>query len=145
MANHLTKFNTQTAYQQFKSSQDFVRPNVSYCEDNKEVYFNSNVGTFTINHALSGENFLMQYKFLVGMTWQEWVNSSYNVVTNPFTGNPNSNNWRVSGGMVMYYPDDSTGQQSSFNPICVTTPENTYLNPSSTIIADATYLTQVLQ
>lgn len=74
MANHLTKFDTQSQYEQFKNTSDFVKPNVTYCEGDNQVYYapdNVIIITFIFNNK--------QYQAEEGMTWQQWVNSNYNI------------------------------------------------------------------
>lgn len=135
MANHLTKFDTQTAYQQFKSSQDFVRPNVSYCEDNKEVYFNSSVMKFTVTHIIgSNTTITMEYNFIEGMTWLDWINSNYNVVISPYNNQPNSQSWSRDHGTVVCQFDVDGGSSSQQYSIGYN--DNVYLEPVEVSLTD---------
>ena len=40
MGKYLKKFDTHTEYEDYISGSDKILPNVSYCEDNNEVYYN---------------------------------------------------------------------------------------------------------
>ena len=40
MAKYLKKFNTHSEYEEYASSGSMIKPNVSYCNDDKDVYYN---------------------------------------------------------------------------------------------------------
>ena len=40
MAKYLKKFNTHNEYEEYASSGSMIKPNVSYCNDNKDIHFN---------------------------------------------------------------------------------------------------------
>lgn len=72
---YLKLFETEAEYTQFKDSEQFITPNVSYIENSDVVMYNPYVAPvslieFTINGA--------SYQAEEGMTWQEFVESSYN-------------------------------------------------------------------
>lgn len=41
MGKYIKKFDTHSDYEDFIETEDFIRPNVSYCVDNKDVHYNS--------------------------------------------------------------------------------------------------------
>lgn len=55
-------------------------------------------GVTLITFTISGDT----YQAEEGMTWQQWADSSYNVVANPYTGQNsiNNGNWYVSGNEI---------------------------------------------
>lgn len=68
---HLKLFQTETEYTTYKNGGDFVTPNVSYAVDNTKTFYNPiKLITFTIENV--------SYQAIEGMTWGDWVNSSYN-------------------------------------------------------------------
>lgn len=40
MGKYIKKFDTHSDYEDFIETEDFIRPNVSYCVDNKDVHYN---------------------------------------------------------------------------------------------------------
>lgn len=50
MGKYIKKFDTHSDYEDFIETEDFIRPNVSYCVDNKDVHYNPYVDPFN-GHA----------------------------------------------------------------------------------------------
>ena len=72
MGKHTKRFATQSLYTAFKSSANYLEPNVSVCDDNRDIYYNKlGLITFTIGNT--------QYQADYGMTWSDWIISEYNV------------------------------------------------------------------
>lgn len=74
---YLKKFQTNADYQAFKSSNDYITPNVSVITKDDTIVFEpfvvpAAVFTFTVNGN--------QYQAEEGMTWQQFVDSEYNTV-----------------------------------------------------------------
>jgi hypothetical protein len=40
MGKYIKKFDTHSDYEDFIETEDFIKPNVSYCVDNVEVHYN---------------------------------------------------------------------------------------------------------
>ena len=93
MEKHLFYY---TSHSQYVEPTD--KPAVSYCEQEDEVHYvaagSVTLITFTINSK--------PYQAEEGMTWQQWVDSEYNVVEDPYTGQNsiNNGNWYVSGNEI---------------------------------------------
>ena len=68
---HLKLFQTEAEYTAYKNGNDFVTPNVSYIVDSTNTFYNPiKLITFTVENV--------SYQAIEGMTWEDWVNSSYN-------------------------------------------------------------------
>jgi hypothetical protein len=39
---HIKKFKKKTDYETFKNSNEFIKPNVSYCSSEKQLFYNPN-------------------------------------------------------------------------------------------------------
>ena len=48
MGKYIKKFDTHSDYEDFIETEDFIRPNVSYCVDNKDVHYNSTQTLFAL-------------------------------------------------------------------------------------------------
>ena len=69
MNKHLKLFANHTAYEAAKNNID--KPNVVMCQQEDEVHFNPvSIITFRLNNS--------EFQAEEGMTWGEFVNSSYN-------------------------------------------------------------------
>jgi hypothetical protein len=71
---YLKLFDTTAQYDTFKSSSDFVLPNVSYVI-NENVYFNPSEDIKEIEFYVQGK----KYTALKDMTWREFIYSPYNI------------------------------------------------------------------
>lgn len=72
---YLKKFNTESDYQVFKESVDYIEPNVSLITDNNIIKYNKfipKIITFFFNDS--------EYTAKEGMTWEAFVNSEYNTL-----------------------------------------------------------------
>jgi hypothetical protein len=70
---YLKKFQTNADYQAFKSSSEYVEPNLSAIENDNTIFYEPvkpTLITFTISN--------IEYQAEEGMTWEEWCNSEYN-------------------------------------------------------------------
>lgn len=69
MGKYIKKFDTHSDYEDFIETEDFIRPNVSYCVDNKDVHYNSTQTLFALE-IKSGEfiSFYFQSGTLYGNT-----------------------------------------------------------------------------
>ena len=75
---HLKKFQTNADYQAFKSSSDYVTPNVSLVTGNKELFYNKKEITIISFHTVQTiYNIKTSHTALSGMTWNDWINSEY--------------------------------------------------------------------
>lgn len=73
---YLKKFQTNADYQSFKSSGDWITPNVSVIADDDTIVFEPFVGaTSLITFTVDG----VEYQAEEGMYWIEWCYSEYNV------------------------------------------------------------------
>ena len=82
---YLKKFSTESDYQTFKSSSEYIKPNVSAIEDSTSspVQYNPVKPTFTIicNESEMKLDWTSKtLEFIPGMTWGEWVDSEYNTI-----------------------------------------------------------------
>jgi len=94
MGKYIKKFDTHSDYEDFIETEDFIRPNVSYCVDNKDVHYNSTQtlfavefesGKFAFGHADEDELFVATKDGLA----QIWYADANGVIT----GNtPNADN-----------------------------------------------------
>lgn len=70
---YLKKFQTNTDYQTFKSSSEYVEPNVSVIENDNTIFYepvkSPTLITFTVNGA--------EYQAEEGMTFYDWAMSEY--------------------------------------------------------------------
>lgn len=48
MGKYIKKFDTHSDYEDFIETEDFIKPNVSYCVDNTEVHYNSTQTLFAL-------------------------------------------------------------------------------------------------
>jgi hypothetical protein len=72
---YLKKFQTNTDYQTFKESSDWVTPNLSAIEENNSLFYNK---TAIIFYTLETRyNQQTSHQALPGMTWDDWFNSEY--------------------------------------------------------------------
>ena len=68
---YLKQFETEAAYVSYKDGNEFITPNVSWIKESDVIKYNSiKLITFIIEN--------LSYQAEEGMTWGEWVNSSYN-------------------------------------------------------------------
>ena len=78
--NYLKRFTNDADYQSFKGG-DFITPNVSTVEENNKVYYNPLKKL--MNVTVKGDDMLCigapDTNIIIeeGMTWNEWINSSY--------------------------------------------------------------------
>ena len=70
---YLKYFEQELDYQTFINGDNFIKPNVSYVLENVSVVYNGDVMKDTF--SIDGKT----YYFDNGMTWSEWLDSSYNV------------------------------------------------------------------
>lgn len=71
MATHITRFSTHSAYSTYINGNNVLLPNVSYCDSDGNIHYNElKLITFAIDNV--------QYQAVEGMTFGDWVNSSYN-------------------------------------------------------------------
>ena len=59
MGKYIKKFDTHSDYEDFIETEDFIRPNVSYCVDNKDVHYNSTQTLFALE--IESEKFISFY------------------------------------------------------------------------------------
>ena len=76
---HLKKFDNNSSYEEYILSEDFITPNVSYVEEDNEVYYNP----FQSSNNDSYDN---------------WVKATYNVTDN-------STATRILGSNGLFYID----------------------------------------
>ena len=86
MGKYIKKFDTHSDYEDFTETEDFIRPNVSYCVDNKDVHYNSTQtlfavefesGKFAFGHASEDEIFVATRDGLA----QIWYADANGVIT----------------------------------------------------------------
>ena len=86
MGKYIKKFDTHSDYEDFIETEDFIRPNVSYCVDNKDVHYNSTQtlfavefesGKFAFGHASEDEIFVATRDGLA----QIWYADANGVIT----------------------------------------------------------------
>lgn len=99
MKRFFKRFAAHSDYETFKSSAEYIMPNISVCDDDKlNVHYNPIPPL--INFNIDDES----YQALEGMTWGDWVNSKYNI-NNIYSIN-NDNIWDYKGynyyGIVSY-------------------------------------------
>jgi hypothetical protein len=94
---YLKYFEEASAYEAYKNGSDFILPNVSYVADTKDVKFNPNAASANlIEFTVEGT----PYQAEEGMTWEEFVESSYN------DGNFGTASWEVDEEIkYIYYKD----------------------------------------
>jgi hypothetical protein len=94
---HLKLFNDTASYEAYKNSEDYVLPNVSYVEETKGVSYEPYVApVILIEFTVEGT----PYQAEEGMTWEEFVESSYN------DGNFGTASWEVDDEIkYIYYKD----------------------------------------
>ena len=90
MEKHLRKFSTHTQYEEYINSQDKLLPNVSYCEDQKNLYYNPNLdyvdlglpsGTLWAKTNLGAER-----EIDYGNYYMYGKTTTYNAQDTPYTG-----------------------------------------------------------
>ena len=100
---YLKKFQTDTDYQAFKASSDWVTPNVSAIEEDNSVIYEGieQISTSTFILEWNGDAMMglgyehMEFEFEPGMTVNDWLSSEYN--TYGFTlcnESGRNNNWQ---------------------------------------------------
>lgn len=72
---HLKEFNTESDFQAFKSSDDWLTPNVSFINRDKTLVYNR--PTIIFHTVQTIYNIKTSHQALPGMTWNDWVNSEY--------------------------------------------------------------------
>lgn len=133
MENYLTKFSTHTNYQQ--NSQNLARPNVSYCEDNKEVHYNPYVHDYSQDYftTVALENGTISFDILKsigtdmitsisystdnGKTWTTTNNvddKSENLVINVSVSEGDKLLWKGVAQQLTYYDNDDEDFYNSF-------------------------------
>ena len=70
---YLKKFNLRSDYNDYVAS-DFIKPNVSFIVEDKDVEYNPNED----NGIRSFTFYNKEFNFEEGMTWEEFINSPYN-------------------------------------------------------------------
>lgn len=70
---YIKNFTNQSEYETFLKGEEFITPNVSYANEENEVYFLPLV----LLPAKYGE---LEFTFAEGMTWGAFINSEYNTV-----------------------------------------------------------------
>lgn len=74
---YIKRFETNADYQAFKSSDDYLTPNLCAIEDIDDVVYQKLIlPTFTIYNTNLGQTYT--YSFVDGMTWREFIESEYN-------------------------------------------------------------------
>lgn len=74
---YIKRFETNADYQAFKSSDDYLTPNLCAIEDIDDVVYQKLIlPTFTIYNTNLGQTYT--YSFVDGMTWSEFIESEYN-------------------------------------------------------------------
>ena len=74
MKRFFKRFAAHSDYETFKSSAEYIMPNISVCDDDKlNVHYNPIPPL--INFNIDDES----YQALEGMTWDNWINSQYNI------------------------------------------------------------------
>ena len=81
---YINKFSTNADYQAFTEGGGYVTPNICYVTELKGLKFKpkvnnggvTNLITFSIKNSNSG--YIKNYTAKEGMTWREFINSSYN-------------------------------------------------------------------
>lgn len=104
---YLKLFETEAEYTQFKNSEDYVLPNVSYVDNSNVVMYNPNAASVSlIEFTICGT----PYQAEEGMTWQEFVESSYNdgnvVINNKYVNYNGHSLANPSGMSYMTNPSD---------------------------------------
>lgn len=104
MEKHLFYY---TQHSQYVEPTD--KPAVSYCEQEDEVHYAAAGSVTLITFTIAGDT----YQAEEGMTWQQWTDSSYNVVANPYIGAGTVNNGKwyadLESDMVYRYDPDGSG------------------------------------
>lgn len=126
---YLKKFQTETAYQEYKSGSEYITPNLSAIVDNDQIRYNKYVKpdtTFTlINNVYTGTGSFTEVnlKFDDGMTWLDFMNSQYNTI-----------------GIIDAYPSNGDYIEI-FNQSYVigTSPSSSDVKPTDKIIANKIY------
>jgi hypothetical protein len=104
---YIKKFANSADYQQFIGGGDYVTPNLCLMEDSYDVVLEPEAAEVKIikfyvpYNPLSNE--YIEYTAIEGMTWGEYVNSSYNVDGFYFSFSLHSPNgvMRVKGGALV--------------------------------------------
>lgn len=90
MQQYLKQFATHSAYEAVKNNLD--KPNVVMCQSEGDVHYNPiREITFNIIEEYDWPDTktrTVQYSALDGMTWNDWVNSQYNI-----------NNYKINAGI----------------------------------------------
>lgn len=85
---YLKNFQTNADYQAFKSSEEYVEPNVFRIEENSSVVYNAanndaeDISLITFTVKLGGDGFTKEYTAEEGMTWEQWINSGKYDISN---------------------------------------------------------------
>lgn len=72
---YLKEFSTESDYQAFKSSSDWVTPNVSFITKDETLVYNR--PTIIFHTVQTIYNIKTSHQALPGMTWGDWINSEY--------------------------------------------------------------------
>ena len=73
---YLKYFQTEVERSTYKSSSDFILPNVNYVVESNSVEFNPNIIRFVLNN--------INCEAKEGMTFKEWIFSDYFDINNPY-------------------------------------------------------------
>lgn len=101
---YLKKFDTTTEYDQFKVGNTFITPNVSFIVDGGVLLYQK-VLTFKIDDV--------EYVVEKGMTWEEWINSSYNTDGMYYSASENVFRHSIHGKIAFY---DDEGWSTTVQP-----------------------------
>ena len=83
MSNHLKRFTNHNNYNAHISTGAAVLPNVCVCDNESEIHYNKfELITFRISE--------LEYQAESGMTWEDWVNSKYNI----------DNYWHIGNNII---------------------------------------------
>lgn len=95
---YIKKFSTDADYQAFKSSTDYIEPNVSAIEENSSVIYEPIKTQVLQSFIIFGSSMeTKEFNFVEGMTWIDFINTP-ELSQNLFTNN---------GGYVRYWPGGS--------------------------------------
>ena len=94
---YLKYFEQESDYQIFIDGDNFIKPNVSYVLENVSVVYNGDVMKDTF--SIDGKT----YYFDNGMTWSEWLDSSYNV--DGYVISPGESGYVISNNANKYIED----------------------------------------
>lgn len=126
MKKHLHYY---TQHSQYVEPTD--KPAVSYCKQEDEVHYAAAESVTLITFTIASKS----YQAEEGMTWQQWVDSSYNVVEDPYTGENSINNGN-------FFIKDNMVKITTTLVSCphVTDTSHTSVTPQDTIVANYSYL-----